>query len=223
MKGFIFALCILIGCIGFCGAVEKAVPDSVGKDHIDLDFSFGFSHARDCETGSAWKVGPGGGVGVNYVHPIKKHINLRAGISEQMFYNRRLVEHPYPYVMDMKTEVTTTSTRITALMERSFPHNAGHPKAFIGAGIYGDWVHAAIAQNTLFYVSETQSSSQNIVSSFRCITPGLTVNIGAYGKRNRLEMRYTIDLDTFRIKGIPIGGQRRSFIGVNYAFRIASD
>jgi len=61
------------------------------------------------------------------------------------------------------------------------------------------------------------------VSSFRGITPGLTVDIGAYGKRNRLEMRYTIDMNTFRIKGIPIGGQRRSFIGVNYAFGIASD
>lgn len=223
MKGFIFALCILIGSTGLCGAVEKAAPDSLGKDQVDIDLSFGFSHARDCETGEAWKVGPGLGIGINYVHPIRKNINLRAGISEQSYSNRRLVEHPYPYVMDLRTEIITASTRITMLMERTFPKNAVRPKKFIGAGIYGDWVFTAEAKNTLYYVSDTQSYKQNALSSFRGITPGLVVNIGACGKRNRIEIRYATDLGTFQIKGIPIGRQRRSFIGMNYAFGFALD
>ena len=220
MKCFYIALCLVIVSVGLCEALELPVvkPYSWDKYSWDYEIGAGLGITRDCNTGDYWKVGQCGGVGANFIYALNERFRIRTGISEQVYTSSRFVEHPYPYVMDMKIKLSTISTRVIAGGEMVFPRTQYHQTSFLGVGFYGDVVHYAHESNTLNYISTTKLESMNVKNSFKAITPGFMVNMGLQGSRIRVDVRYMQDFTKFDLPGIPIGKQRRSFLGLNFGF-----
>ncbi len=217
MKSIVFVLCMLILPVGLCLAQEVPVAESQSKYVLEYDLTAGAGIGKDCSTDVYWKSGFAGGFGVNLLYPLDPRVVLRAGVSEQYYSANRYVEHPFPYVMDLRTYLSTIATRLSIGTELIFPRNAYHGKLFVGTGVYGDIVHYAQADVKQHYISHTGSSSINVESALSGITPGFMANAGFYANKNRLELRYTQDWKSFEIKGIPVGKQRRSSLMLNWA------
>lgn len=215
MKGLILTLCLITVFVGVCEAEEQPTNGSTQKYGLEYDLCIGLGMGKDCSTDDYWKSGVAGALGVNLLYQLDKRIVLRTGVSEQYYSSNRYVEHPFPYVMDLKTNLSMVATRVSIGTELIFPKNEFHTKAFIGAGVYGDIVHFAQAYVSNHYISQTISSNINVENSFSGITPGFMANIGAYGMKHRIDLRYTQDWEQFEIKGVPMGKQRRSFVGLN--------
>ncbi len=221
MKCYYIAICFMLACIGLCEAQEQLVASTYAweKTRVDYEIGAGIGLARDCDGEVFWRPEPSGGIGVNYAYQPSRRYRIRAGISEQIYASNRMVEHPYPYVMDMKLKLSTYSTRLTAGTEWIFPKNEYHQTSFVGFGLYGDVIHHAKAQNWLNYIPVTTKETMNLNDSFKAITPGVMFNLGFEGSAGRLDLRYMEDIHRFDIPGIPIGKQRRSYLGLNFAFQ----
>ncbi|PKN73874.1 MAG: hypothetical protein CVU50_01440 [Candidatus Cloacimonetes bacterium HGW-Cloacimonetes-3] len=221
MKCFYLTICFIIAIVGLCEAQEE--PVTIGytwdKHSIDYELSSGLGIYRDCSSKDFWKAGSCAGVGANYTYTPAKHIRMRAGISEQFYSSSRMVEHPYPYVMDMKLKLSTISTRLIAGSEWVFPKTQEYQTTFVGLGLYGDVIHYAKASAWPNYISHTGLETMNLKDSFSFITPGIMFNVGIQGSLGRLDLRYMVDITRFDIPGVPIGKQRRAFIGLNFAFQ----
>ncbi|MDD2228773.1 MAG: hypothetical protein PHY48_05105 [Candidatus Cloacimonetes bacterium] len=217
MKCFYIAVCFVIVSVGLCEAKEQpiATPYSWEKYNWDYELNGGLGIAKDCNSGDYWKFGQCGGFGANFIYTPIKRVRLRTGISEQVYSSSRYVEHPYPYVMDMKLRLSTISTRIIAGGEIVFPRTQYHQTSFLGVGFYGDVVHYARVSKWLNYISSTKLEPMNVKDSFKAITPGFMVNIGLHGSKIRVDVRYMQDFTRFDLPDIPIGKQRRTYIGLN--------
>lgn len=224
MKFSNIAICFMLAFVGFCEAQEQSAPQSqsLGKYIVDFELGTGLGIARDCKSGNLWSPGPTAGVGVNFSYSPTKLFRVRAGVSEQSYSSSRMVEHPYPYVMDMKLKLTTIATRLTVGSEWVIPQTKKSHSSFMGIGLYGDVIHSAKARNSLSYISHTGSETLNVKGSFSTITPGIMINAGHQGPLGRIDLRYMEDLQRFDIPGIPMGKQRRSYIGLNFAHYLGS-
>ena len=214
-SGFIFTIIII--------SRYWALPDpSSGKESsqaVVFEVSTGLGSAVETKTGTPWKPQLGMGLGAHYYHAASQRIWLHAGFSEQFVAAYRMVEHPYPYVMEMKVSTTVNSTRFRAGCDYAL-HNYKTKNDFLytGVALYADVVHDSEAYKRLRCVDKYDTEEVGLDDSFAPVVPGLQVCLGTQFSGVRLELRYWEDMKTFRIPTVPIGRQRRTFFGLNGSY-----
>ena len=169
MKRLFIALWFLTLCFDLCNAQEQASHSTASFYHNKLDYeaSLGLGMGKDCNTNAYWKVGPCAGIGLNYTYVYTPLVHFRAGLSEQIYSSSRIIDHPYPYVMDMELVMATVSTRLSAAAEVAHKNQYQEHSCFIGAGLFGDIVHGAKAYHSLFYITETDRKIVDMKDSFK--------------------------------------------------------
>lgn len=187
---------------------------------VDVELLTGVGMGLDCRSGDHWRSEPSLGVGANLTYPLSQKWSARAGLSGEFYSSSRKVEHPYPYVMDMRATLQTASTRLTAGIERELGTSEKGNRLLVGAALYGDIIHSASLRNKLFHVSGESRETLDIRDSFQFVTPGVMLNLGISGHTGRIGLRYWEDLRSFSVPGIPMGRQKRAYLGIGFAYNI---
>ncbi len=216
MKHFITALGMLLICVGYYGQAGTILPGSSAskQDGLELEMSLGTGMGIDARSKDRWRAQPAAALGAGYSFKPFSGIRIRAGISEQVFSSTRVVEHPYPYVMDMDMNLTTIATRFIAGGDWIIQPVARGNSIYLGAAFYTDIVHYAKARNKLFYISQEERETLDLKDSFTDPLPGVQISLGVQGQSGKVELRYWEDLRTFGIPALPMNRQRRSFFGM---------
>lgn len=218
MKGFLLALCFISLAVALCATEEQPAKSPFSLDSYKLDFELGYGlgMASDCETGRFWKSKGNSTFGVNLIYPATENIQLRSGISGQAFYAKRVVVHPYPYVMDMDVNLSTYAIRAMLIGDWVFPKKEEKTEKFFGIGMYTDLMLDAKARIWQHYLTHTPYEVVDLKDSFDTFIPGIILCTGHQFTKVRVELRYTLDLARFSIPGNGVGKQRRSTIGLNF-------
>ncbi|HQF68014.1 MAG TPA: hypothetical protein PLC91_03620 [Candidatus Cloacimonadota bacterium] len=210
MKAFILALWILLCCASFYG--QSAPVEAVSR--LDIEVNQGFGMGIDTRPENRWKYGLATGIGVNYNYKPARRFEIRGGISEQVYYSKRLVCHPYPYVMEMDFGLTTIATRLIAGGDWTMHVSETRLSPYLGAAFYADIVHYARSNNKLYYLMQEGQEKMNLKDSFSNPVPGVQLGLGLRGKTTRIELRCWGDILTFKVPVQPVNKQRRSYIGI---------
>ena len=213
MKASILAIWILLCCASFYG--QSAPVEAVSR--LDIEVNQGFGMGIDTRPENRWRYGLGTSIGVNYNYKPARRFEIRGGISEQVYYSKRLVYHPYPYVMEMDFGLTTIATRFIAGGDWTMHVSETRLSPYLGAALYADIVHYARARNWLYYLTEGDREKMNLKDSFSNPVPGVQFGLGLRGKTTRIELRYWEDIRTFKVPVNPVNRQRRSYIGISAA------
>jgi len=222
MKHFILALWLLI----FCGSLlsiiglDSCTPPKPKTGRIDLELNPGVGIGVDASTLKSWMSGAATGIGANYTYTLSPRFQIRGGISEQFYTTSRKVEHPYPYVMDMNVRLRTVSTRLTAGGDWLLKPSPDGKLVYLGAALYADAIHSAKAYTKLFYISQETRDTLNVKDSYALPLPGIQLDLSLQGSVGRIGLRYWQDILSFTVPGVPMGRQRRSFVGIYGALNI---
>ncbi len=202
-------------CSGLFSATPEPELEHIRSLALGLETSIGTGYNSEVHK-AAWKPQIGLGIGANIHYSPSQKVWLQAGISEQLVSAYRMVEHPYPYVMEMKVSTVINSYRLKAGCEYAF-HQLDIYQGFLyaGAALYADVVHDADANKRLRYVNSYENETVNLEDTFSSLVPGVQFSLGTQFDRYRMELRYWEDIKTYYIPTVPTSKLRRSFIGLN--------
>ncbi len=213
MKHFYMAVCILLGSVW---AQAATTPSDLSPWRVDWELSLGSTTLIDVESYSMRDRGPGFSFGVTHCYPLSPEFRLRSGISFLLLGFDRTIYNPYPYAMDMRVDMFTLSTRLSAGFDYNFrvlPN--GKSYHYVGVGAFGDIIHRAEAIVNLNYISEHVYYNEDLMDSFLEVVPGIQIHLGRQYKRGKIEFRYWEDIRSFDVPNTPLGRQRRAFFGIN--------
>ena len=209
---------LILGCL-FAGSLTAQSQPALAqkpKTAIVFEITPGTGSAIEAKSGIRWKPQVGLGIGAHIHHSPSQRVWLHAGLSEQFGSAYRLVEHPYPYAMEMRVTTAVNSTRLRAGGDYALiVFDAHNGFLYVGSALFADVVHDATAYKRIRYVNETERETIKIEDYFASVVPGIQFSLGAQFNAVRLELRYWEDLKTYKIPTVPIGRLRRSFVGLN--------
>jgi hypothetical protein len=203
---------LCLPCFGQSVPITEKV-ETEEYSNLELDLNVGMGVRLTGPTRYRWRIQPAAGIALKYHTFVSPEFRIHVGLSEHYYSATRVVDHPYPYVMDMRLKLISYNTRLSVGGDYMLnPTKRGH-RYYVGASVYNDFVHYAKAKNMLYYVDGNVPETLNVKDSFQDPVIGAQLSFGIARPAGKLELRYWQDITTFQIEGIPMGKERRSYVG----------
>lgn len=220
MKRIVLAVVVVLFCLGL--SAEPISADESGSSFRPWTFTGGLTPSLGtiCTPGKnidSWRPKITVDAEVRAGYQLNDKWELQSGISWHRFNAKARYNHPEPYVINTMLWVHNNNLRLPLGLNWYF-HQHEPAKYYLGLGTYLDWNYESKLTSQKVYASDIIIDYRDIQSVVGTVVPGLQLQLGIKSYKSRLELRYWLDLDSFKFPETGDDVLRRNKIQLGFGF-----